>query len=151
MAIPLMKYTIRPVYIRISRRFSERYQIRLSDHIDSMSHVSDRNQEGITFVPTDAQRFIKALEASRAFHHDNRGDFVGQVAASATTGEGYREIAKTSLHCQVGKLQCNVHIDYIGFIWQGPKRVNRYTARTLSDTSRTNSAGESLLMGGQKE
>ncbi len=86
-----------------------------------MSHVSDREQEGITFVPWDSQRLIAVLKAAKAFHHDDRVHLAGQLGAAATTGEGYREIAENSLHCQIGESVCNIHIDYIGFIWRGPK------------------------------
>src|SRR5437660_2684265 len=100
MAIPLMEYAVMPVYAKISYRFREKYNIHLGNHIDSMSHVSSRDQEGITFVPRDAQRLIATLKATQAFHHDDRAHLVGQMAAAATTGEGYREIADNSLHCQ---------------------------------------------------
>lgn len=121
MAIPLMEYAVEPVFTKISHRFLKKYTIHLGNHIDSMSHVSTREQEGITFVPRDDQRLIAALKATQAFHHDDRAHLVGQMAAAATTGEGYREIAESSLHCQIGKSLCNIHIDYTGFVWRGPK------------------------------
>lgn len=120
MAIPLMEYAVKPVYAKISDRFMKKYNIHLGNHIDSMSHVSNRAEEGITFVPRDDQRLIAALKATQAFHHDDRANLVGELAAAATTGEGYREIADTSLHCQIAKSLCNIHIDYIGFTWRGP-------------------------------
>jgi hypothetical protein len=115
-----MEYSVKPVYGKIYQRFAQRYNIHLGNHIDSMSHVSDRGQEGITFVPRDDQLLIGVLKATQAFHYDNRAHLVGQLAAAATTGEGYREIADSSLHCQIGRSICNIHIDYIGFIWRGP-------------------------------
>jgi hypothetical protein len=120
MAIPLMEYAVKPVYAKISDRFIKKYNIHLGNHVDSMSHVSNREQEGITFVPRDDQRLIAALKSTGAFHHDDRAHLVGQLAAAATAGEGYREIADSSLHCQISKSLCNIHIDYIGFVWRGP-------------------------------
>ncbi len=115
-----MEYGVMPVYTKIAHRFRKKYNIHLSNHIESMAHVSYREEEGITFVPHSDQRFIEALKATQAFHHDDRDHLAGKLAAAATKGEGYREIADSSLHCQIGKMQVNVHIDYLGFVWRGP-------------------------------
>jgi hypothetical protein len=36
------------------------------------------------------------------------------MAAAATTGEGDREIAESSLHCQIARSLCNINIHYTG-------------------------------------
>lgn len=120
MSIPLMEYSVMPVYTKIAHRFRSKYNIQLGNHIDMMSHVSYREEEGITFVPKRDTLFIDALKSTGAFHHDDRNHVVLAAAASQTKGEGYREIADSSLHCQVGKGEINVHIDYLGFVWRGP-------------------------------
>ena len=40
---------------------------------------------------------------------------------AVSNGPTADEIADSSLHCQIGKSLCNIHIDYIGFVWRGPK------------------------------
>lgn len=120
MSIPLMEYSVKPVWAKISHRFREKYRIQLVNHVQSMSRVSPREEEGITFMPVSQERLIEALRLTGAFHHDDRNDVGGMVAAAATKGEGYREISETSLHCQVGRAEVNVHVDYLGFVWRGP-------------------------------
>jgi hypothetical protein len=120
MAIPLMTYGLNKVYIAISDRFKTQYQINIADHIESMSSIGERTGEGITFVPVDAQLLIRTLCSTHAFEHDNRRDPTLQLAAAATMGEGYREIGATSLHCEISKVLCNIHIDHFGFVWLGP-------------------------------
>ena len=121
MSIPLMIYGVKPVYTKIAGRFSSKYKILLRNHIDYVTRVSDKETEGITFVAKDHNRLIDALKETGAFHHDNRGHLAGQLAAAATNGEGYREIADSSLHCQISSTVCNIHIDYVGFVWRGPR------------------------------
>jgi hypothetical protein len=120
MSIPLMEYGAMPVYAKISHRFREKYRLQISSHIQSMSRVSSREEEGITFMPFSQTTLIEALRRTGAFHHDDRDDVGGMLAAAATRGEGYREISDISLHCQVGKAEVNIHVDYLGFVWRGP-------------------------------
>ena len=120
MGLSKQEYWISPVYRKISNRFREKYKINIDNHIRTMTDVARLEQDGITFVPHDDHRLISDLMATQNFHHDNRADVVGRAAASATRGEGYREISDTSLHCQVAADECNIHIDYVGFVARGP-------------------------------
>ena len=120
MGIPLMVYGTDRVYAQISNRLRTKYHINLSDHISSMGRMHDNLQEGFWFTPVDSKQLIKELLSTGAFQHDDRYDRFHAIAASATLGEGYRELAETSIHCQISEHTVNMHVDYTGFMWRGP-------------------------------
>lgn len=115
-----MQYGMDPVYTQIAHRLRDKYRINLTEHIDGVTMVHKKIQDGFWFTPKDHLRLIAALNATNAFVHDNRADFWHAAAASATEGEGYREISDTSVHCQISKATVNMHIDLTGFVWRGP-------------------------------
>jgi hypothetical protein len=120
MTVPLMVYGTDRVYTQIAHRLRTKYRIQLAEHIDSMNVLHSNVQDGFWFTPKDHKRLVDELLATRAFQHDDRRELFHAVAASATQGEGYREISDTSIHCQVSKSTVNMHIDYTGFVWRGP-------------------------------
>lgn len=108
-------------YDKITARLSARLiGINLDDHIDEVLELSPVLGEGIYFRPVSKKAFEDALINSKMFHHDDRTNFWGSTAASATVGEGYREISTPSLHCAVSEFLCSVHIDDYAFMIHGP-------------------------------
>lgn len=126
MAIPKSTYAVLDVYKKLSTRFWDLHHIKLHEHIDSMSLVGPSVAEGITFVPVDSEDFVRVLESTGVFFPDDRRDPVQGAASAATTGTGYREKGRPSLHCQVGKVVCNVHLDQYGFVVEGPDGESYY-------------------------
>lgn len=126
MAIPRSTFLVMDVYKKIATRFWDLHKIKLHEHIDSMSLIGPTVAEGITFVPVDSEDFISALEGTGVFRKDDRRDVVQGAASAATTGTGYREKGRPSLHCQVGKVVVNVHLDQYGFVVDSPDGDSYY-------------------------
>jgi hypothetical protein len=116
----MMKWGMDPIYTQIAGQLRRKYQINLAEHIESVTVLHNNILEGIWFTPKDHHRLIDVLLRTNAFLHDNRADPFHAAAASQTQGEGYREIAETSVHCQISAATVNMHIDRTGFIWRGP-------------------------------
>jgi hypothetical protein len=101
-----------------------RHFIDIRAHIKSMWKLKRRLEEGFYFVPKDVGKWEAAL-IHAGFQHDLREKHlgfipsVGALAALATTGQGYRERGSPSLHCAVARDMCNVHLDNIGFRFNG--------------------------------
>jgi hypothetical protein len=120
-ALPVKFLRKQPSYQDIDRRLKHRrIGIDLDAHIAQVTVVSDIVGEGVAFKPVDAAKFKQAIEASGAFHHDDRATIFGGAAASATVGEGYREISTPSLHVAISADLCSVHIDAYAFMLHGP-------------------------------
>ena len=120
MGISKHTYLFDGVYRVIANRFKRRYQINIDDFVESMVKVGTRAGQGITFWPADYLKLKSLLTQSPFFAHDNRMDFCEALAASQTQGEGYRELGVPSLHCQLSKVSCNIHLDSYGFVAIGP-------------------------------
>jgi hypothetical protein len=122
--IPKVVYGLDPVYTAISRRFHARHGIDIGAHIEKMTQLGRRVEQGFYFVPWDAGQFEQALKRA-GFENDRREKHlgfipsVGTLAALATRGEGYRETGSPSLHCAVAPDLCNVHLDNVGFRLNG--------------------------------
>lgn len=120
MSIPMMVWGMDPIYTTIAHQLRNKYGIKLAEHVQSMNVLHKTLLEGFWFSPKDHVRLVNELLATKAFLHDNRMDPFHAMAASQTQGEGYREIAETSIHCQISSMTVNMHIDRTGFIWRGP-------------------------------
>ena len=120
MTIPMMQWGMDPVYTQVSHRLRTKYNINLAEHVASMNVIHKKVQEGFWFTPKDHKRLAAALCATKAFEHDNRMNHFSAAAASQTSGEGYREISETSIHCQLSAATVNMHIDLTGYMWRGP-------------------------------
>jgi hypothetical protein len=119
-SIPKVVYGFDPIFTGISTRFRTRHGININRHIESMSWVGQRIEQGFNFVPFSASDFLAELKEA-GFENDLREKHlgfipsVGAIAALATKGEGYREPGSPSLHCAVAPDLCNVHLDNVGF------------------------------------
>ena len=120
MGISKHAYLFNDVYRVIANRFKKRYEINIGDYIESMVKVGARAGQGITFWPANYVRLKSLIAKSPFFAHDDRMDFCEAVAASQTQGEGYRELGVPSIHCQLSKVSCNIHLDTYGFVAIGP-------------------------------
>ena len=95
-SIPKVVYGLDAIYSGISTRFRTRHGIDISKHIESMSWLGRRVEEGFSFVPWDAREFETAVKRA-GFENDLREKHlgfipsVGALAALATHGQGYRE------------------------------------------------------------
>ena len=95
-SIAKVVYGFDPIYIAISTRFSTRHGIDISSHIEKMTWLGRRVEEGCNFVPWDADEFEAAIKRA-GFKNDLREKYlgfipsVGALAALATNGQGYRE------------------------------------------------------------
>lgn len=119
--LPVRRVMSLKSYQAINKRLNHRrIKIDLDDHIDYVCYASETAGEGIAFRPKDAETFERAVKASQAFHHDDRTDCFGRIAASFTTGEGYREVSVTSLHVAISAGLSSVHIDSYAFMMRGP-------------------------------
>ncbi len=123
-SIPKVVYGLDPIYTGINTRFRTRHGIDLSAHIERMTWLGRRVEQGFNFVPWDAGAFEIALKHA-GFKNDLREKHlgfipsVGALAALATHGQGYREEGSPSLHCAIAPDICNVHLDNIGFRLNG--------------------------------
>lgn len=119
--IPVRRLDDAGSYKWIMKRFNSRgMKIDLDSHIDYVCYASDVLGEGISFRPKSATDFKTAITDTRLFHHDDRSDFFGEKAASATIGEGYREVSTPSLHVAVSAQISSVHIDSHAFMLHYP-------------------------------
>lgn len=122
--VPKVRYEFDPVYQGIRNRFRIRHAINLAEHVESMTWLSPRLEEGFNFVPFDATEWAISLRRA-GFKHDDRDKHlgvipsVGALAALATHGEGFREPGSPSLHCAIAPDICNVHLDNVGFRLEG--------------------------------
>lgn len=122
----LAELRIRPLndlatYKEISKRFNKRgMKIDLDSHIDYVCYASEIVGEGVAFRPKSAADFKAAITDTQLFHHDDRSDHFGKLAASATIGEGYREVSTPSLHVAISATLASVHIDSYAFMIWGP-------------------------------
>lgn len=108
-------------YKWVQARFSRRgMQIDLDQHIDYVCYGSKIGGEGIAFRPKNAAAFKQEIEDTQLFHHDDRSDPFGAAAASATIGEGYREVSTPSLHVAIDQTVSSVHVDSYAFLLRGP-------------------------------
>lgn len=108
-------------YKEISKRFNKRgMKIDLDSHIDYVCYASEIVGEGIAFRPKSGAEFKFAITDAQLFHHDDRSDHFGKMAASATIGDGYREVSTPSLHVAISESLASVHIDSYAFMLWGP-------------------------------
>ena len=119
--IPVARVSDLPSFQSINRRFNRRgMKIDLDSHIDYVCYASKIVGEGIAFRPKSATNFEMAIKDTQLFHHDDRSDHFGKIAALATTGEGYREVSTPSLHVAISSAIASVHIDSYAFMMVGP-------------------------------
>ena len=119
--IPVKRLDAAGSYKWIMKRFNSRgMKIDLDSHVDYVCYASDILGEGISFRPKNATDFKTAITDTQLFHHDDRSDFFGKKAASATIGEGYREVSTPSLHVAISGQISSVHIDSYAFLLRGP-------------------------------
>ncbi|MEP6848055.1 MAG: hypothetical protein ABI999_04300 [Acidobacteriota bacterium] len=89
--IPVKQISEAGSYTAINKRFHGRnMKVELDDHIDSVCFASDKDNEGISFVPKSVGELQAAITDTQLFHRDDKADFFGRKASSATIGEGYR-------------------------------------------------------------
>ncbi len=118
--IPVKQIDACKSYKWIDQRFNSRgMKIDLDSHIDYVCYGSDIIGEGIAFRPKNATELTIAIKDAQLFHHDDRSDFFGKEAASATIGEGYREVSTPSLHVAISDWLSSVHIDSYAFLLHG--------------------------------
>jgi hypothetical protein len=119
--IPVKMFMDAGSYKPINERLNGRgMKINLDDYIDYICYASDILGEGIYFHPKSAGEFQAAVTDTQLFHHDDRSDPFGHMAASATVGEGYREVSTPSLHIAIHESISSVHVDSYAFMLQGP-------------------------------
>lgn len=119
--IPVKRLDEAGSYKWIMKRFNARgMKIDLDSHIDYVCYASDILGEGISFRPKSAAELKTAIIDTQLFHHDDRSDFFGKKAASATIGEGYREVSTPSLHVAISSEISSVHIDSYAFQFHAP-------------------------------
>ncbi len=120
MAEPAFGYQFEPAYSIPAHRLRDKYHMEIANYITRVNDLGRNEQEGFWFATDNSQKLIDALLATGAFVHDNRADIFHALAASATQGEGYREISDKSLHFQISEGAVNMHLDHTGFVWRGP-------------------------------
>jgi hypothetical protein len=122
--IPVRSFEDAKSFKPISERLNEKGHENCYDlhrHIDYVCYASDALGEGIFFRPRNAAEFKAAITGTRLFHHDDRSDPFGRIAASATIGEGYREVSTPSLHVAIHESIASVDIDSYAFTLQSPE------------------------------
>jgi hypothetical protein len=120
MGNPSFGYQLERPYAIPARRLLEKYGLNIKNYISRVTDMGRNEQEGFWFATSNSQKLIADLIATKAFIHDNRGDMFHAMAASATQGEGYREVSEKSIHFQISEGSVNMHVDHTGFIWRGP-------------------------------
>lgn len=115
----------------ICNRLARLHKIGLGTHVHKITKRDYFLGEGFWFIPVDSEALIKALTKAH-FHHDDRSNLICRMAASQTSGEGYRESSTTaSLHFQIAAGKCNVHLDHYGFVSRGPNGETYFTADSI--------------------
>ena len=128
--IPVKRLDEAGSYKWIMKRFNSRgMKIDLDSHIDYVCYASDILGEGIHFRPKSVGEFQTAITDTQLFHRDDRSDFFGKKAASATIGEGYREVSTPSLHVAISSEISSVHIDSYAFQFHAPDGIDHHWAR----------------------
>lgn len=94
--------------------------VNLDQEIERVVSASEVVGEGIEFVPSNFESLSDQIGGNAHFHHDDRSNVFGRLAASATKGEGYREINTPSLHFAISPRICSVHLDSYAFMVHGP-------------------------------
>jgi hypothetical protein len=121
LSIPVQYVQRLDSYKAIDKRLNSRgMKVDLDKHIDYVCYGSKILGEGIAFRPKSAGEFQSALTDTQLFHHDNRSDPFGKVAAAATIGEGFREVSTPSLHVAIHETLASVHIDSHAFMLRSP-------------------------------
>jgi len=119
--IPVKQISDAGSYAPINKRFHGRnMKVELDDHIDYVCYASDLDNEGISFHPKSIGDFKAAITDTQLFHRDDKADFFGKKASSATIGEGYREVSTPSLHVAISSEISSVHIDSWAFQFHAP-------------------------------
>ena len=104
----------------IAKRFAK-YNIKILDHIKSITAIGYKYEQGFEFWAVDKKNWLKTLRASKKFVPDKKDNLVGCAASAVTNGLGIRELGKNmSLHCAVSSFKCSVHLDNTGFRIKGP-------------------------------
>ena len=107
--------------IRIIVERFDNNKIKILDHIESITKVGYKYEQGFEFSPVDKDKWLKTLKASKKFVPDKKNNIVGCAASAVTDGMGIRELGKgKSLHCAVSSFKCSVHLDNTGFRIKGP-------------------------------
>lgn len=128
--IPVRRLDSLESYKSITQRFNRRgMKIDLDSHIDYVCYASEIVGDGVAFRPKSATEFKLAITDTQLFHHDDRSDHFGKLAAAATVGEGYREVSTPSLHVAISEALSSVHIDSYAFMIRGGERYFRHFAR----------------------
>lgn len=118
--IPVRRLDSLESYKSITQRFNRRgMKIDLDSHIDYVCYASEIVGDGVAFRPKSATEFKLAITDTQLFHHDDRSDHFGKLAAAATVGEGYREVSTPSLHVAISEALSSVHIDSYAFMIRG--------------------------------
>jgi len=119
--IPVKQISDAGSYAAINKRFHGRnMKVELDDHIDYVCFASDLENEGISFRPKSVGELTAAITDTQLFHRDDKADFFGKKASSATIGEGYREVSTPSLHVAISSEISSVHIDSWAFQFHAP-------------------------------
>jgi hypothetical protein len=119
--IPVKQISDAGSYAPINKRFHGRnMKVELDDHIDYVCYASDLDNEGISFHPKSVGDLQAAITDTQLFHRDDKADFFGRKASSATIGEGYREVSTPSLHVAISSEISSVHIDSWAFQFHAP-------------------------------
>ena len=119
--IPVKSISDAGSYPAINKRFHGRnMRVELDDFIDYVCHASDLDNEGISFHPKSVGELQAAITDTQLFHRDDKADFFGRKASSATIGEGYREVSTPSLHVAISSEISSVHIDSWAFQFHAP-------------------------------
>ena len=99
----------------IAKRFADRYNIKILDHIKCITKVGYTYTQGFSYRPQDNENWLKTLRATKKFAPDEKNNIVGCLASAVTVGLGVRELGKNkSLHCAVDSWECSVHLDNTG-------------------------------------
>ncbi len=119
--IPVKRLDEAGSYKSIMKRFNSRgMKVDLDSQVDYVCYASDVLGEGISFRPKSVGEFKTAITDTQLFHRDDRADFFGAKAASATIGEGYREVSTPSLHVAIDSEISSVHVDSYAFQFHAP-------------------------------
>jgi hypothetical protein len=109
--------------IVIAKRFHNKYEINILDHIKTITKLGFVAAQGFSFIPVSSSKWEQTLRDNKKFVPDDKDTFIGCLASAATHGTGYREIGKgkdKSLHCAVAPDECSMHLDETAFRQAGP-------------------------------
>lgn len=80
---------------------------------------------GFDFECEDTRSLIRHLSLNLNFGHDNKSEVTGHIATRLAFGISFRQVrSASSIHFEIAKYKCNVHLDKVSVALERDARGN---------------------------